>query len=234
LNESIRLTIHHVGFPRALLVAALAALTALAALAACGESKPPVAATVASPATTAPPIARGPGTPDQDASGRSSAPPLAPDVVANTHLGLPCPDVTPSDQQRGRTVYCGANGVVVAVMMPVDVLRVPPENAEILWEDSSNPAQRGRSQGLHDANLSVSVGIEDGWLFIARVSCGRCRRILGWSFAGDLARMDDSALRVAQQLAGLAGEPRLRTAQEWRSAFERNPPARLATDAGMP
>lgn len=78
----------------------------------------------------------------------------------------------------------------------------------------------------------MTVGVEGDWLFIARITCGRCRRVLGESFVGDFTRMDDRARGVAQELAGLPKAPRLTTAEAWRAAFAQRPPPLLAGAGG--
>ncbi len=68
-----------------------------------------------------------------------------------------------------------------------------------------------------DGELSY-VAIVDGRVWVRMITCGRCRRVMGWSFVGDLAAMTDRQLRELQRTLGIGDDVSpLRTVEAWRA-----------------
>lgn len=113
-----------------------------------------------------------------------------------------------------------ADGRIVGFYVPVDTLVsvAPPLDGarEIV----------ARSSGSRGASVGVRVL---GTVIEARVvTCGTCRRVMGWGFIGDLRRMADDDLRViACRLTGRVGAD-LRTADGWAALAAADAGARSA------
>lgn len=89
---------------------------------------------------------------------------------------------------------------------PADHMMAPPAGAEVLGFDGDL------------AYVSSSFVAVDGTrLLIRKVSCGRCRRVMGWSFTGEPARMTNDELKELQLRLGLdAAVAPLRSVAAWR------------------
>jgi len=66
---------------------------------------------------------------------------------------------------------------------------------------------------------SLVLGVEGERLWFRLVTCGACRRIMGWAFVGNLARMSDAQLAMTQTRLGLSPKPAMRTREAWRAAY---------------
>lgn len=128
--------------------------------------------------------------------------PLSPVPERFSVLGGPCaPD-------RAENVAICGGGRVAAIFSPVDLaVGVPPAAAEVVHEESATPFQR-----------SLLIALEGERLWIKMVTCGSCRRVMGWAFVGDLDRMSDEGLAgLAQRLRLPPDTPLLKTSALWRS-----------------
>jgi hypothetical protein len=95
-----------------------------------------------------------------------------------------------------------------------DVMRnVVPADAEIVRDEAVSDAD-GRGGGR-------KVALARGHIYLELLTCARCRRQLGWAFVGDLARLSDDDLRLAQERTGLPRNPLLRSPDAWRRALRR-------------
>jgi hypothetical protein len=55
-------------------------------------------------------------------------------------------------------------------------------------------------------------------LYIKKVTCGSCRRVIGWGFSGQLDALSDEQLRALQTKLGFGREPTLLdSAEAWRN-----------------
>ncbi len=173
----------------------------------CPKSTPPA------PAVSVPdaPASAGPAT---TAAADASAPMDAAEPAALPGpfalLGGACPDAGPSPREA--TVFCDAGGRVSGVWAMVDTVRgIPPAGAEVIYRMQSDGGRPGRS---------LVLALEGERLWFSLVSCGMCRRILGWSFGGDLPKLSDEQLHVVQSRLGLPVDPPLRTSAAWRERMK--------------
>ena len=195
------------GYGEAMDVRAKALLLALSlALAGCPKSSPPAPAVSvpdAPPSATIADAVPDASTPTDSGAARSELP------EPFTLLAGACP--APDAGRRGSTVFCDASGRVTGVWAMVDTVQgIPPASAEVIHESASDGGMPGRS---------LVLALEGERLWFSLVSCGRCRRVLGWSFGGDLPKLTDEQLHVMQQRLGLPSDPPLRTAAAWRTAM---------------
>lgn len=131
------------------------------------------------------------------------------DPVVKSGMGQPCPDGAPQYPFLAR--YCDTAGRVSGVMMPVDLLHgVPPAGTEVLRHDARTPEPPGQE---------VLVAAEGERLWVRAVSCGACRRVMGWSFVGDLPRLRDTEIQSLQERLGLPRDPVLKTAAAWKKTL---------------
>lgn len=135
-------------------------------------------------------------------------------------LGGPCPE-----KNDHELTFCH-DGRVTGIWAMVDTVHgVPPAGAEIIREEPRREFAPGRS---------LTVALEGDRLWIKLISCGACRRVMGWSFVGDLSKLSDKQLSVAQARIGLPETlPPLRTPKAWRDAY-RNRPLPPLPDGAMP
>lgn len=183
--------------PRAswLLASGLAALSLVAACA----SPPSAPAALPSVDTQALPASAASTVPSP--SGASSAQPPLPRVFSA--LGGPCRAESPHEE------LCGKDGVVAGVIVPVDhALDTPPPVAEVLLDERGGSGPRG---------THTTVGAVGERLWVRAITCGGCRRIMGWAFVGDLPRLDDAQLLSLQRRLRLPAElGPLRDVAAWR------------------
>jgi hypothetical protein len=127
-------------------------------------------------------------------------------------LGALCSELPPVATQR---VLCDRRGRVAGVRVPVDLVQgVPPASAERIHAEEQSGIPRG---------TALVVALEGERLWIRRVTCSMCRRVLGWSFVGDLERLEDADLRELQSTIGLPPSPLLRSREDWRRAYASSP-----------
>jgi hypothetical protein len=119
---------------------------------------------------------------------------------------------------------CDTSGRVVGIFAMVDTVRdAPPQDAEVIREEPRREMTPGRS---------LVVSIQGDHLWFRLVSCGACRRIMGWVFAGRLSKLSDAQLRDVQKRIGLPDDvPPLHTPDAWRKAYENRPPPPLPDGA---
>lgn len=92
---------------------------------------------------------------------------------------------------------------------------VPPQGIEVIRDEPRRDMAPGRS---------LVVALEGERLWFRLVTCGACRRVMGWAFVGDLPNITDEQLRVIQERIGLpASVPPLRTARAWRDTYRDRP-----------
>lgn len=146
---------------------------------------------MSAPEASAPAVASGP-------AGRSALP------RAFAALGRPCRAEAPHEE------LCGKDGAVAGVIVPVDhALDTPPDSAEMLL---------GEREAREPRPKETSVGAEGERLWVRAVTCGNCRRIMGWAFVGDLPRLDDAQISSIQKRLGMPPEVGpLRTVSAWRA-----------------
>jgi hypothetical protein len=199
------------GVPRRIIIVAGALpLVLVVAMAACPSREPqgrgPAPAPTSTPTlelpSSQPPVATAPvdaAVPDVS----SPAPSGLPEDFAM--LDGPCTDAADAN------VFC-AEGKVVGVWRMVDTVQeqFPPDRVEVLADQRSKEFSPGRS---------LVLGVEGERLFFRLVTCGACRRIMGWAFVGNLARMSDDQLALTQTRLGLSPKPALRTREAWRAAY---------------
>ncbi|MBK7579938.1 MAG: hypothetical protein IPI67_06995 [Myxococcales bacterium] len=196
-----------------------AALTALPALlvTACPTTEPQSPRTVSGEAGVAPTHTASEHPSELDASGSPDADPsdagLSKLPAAFAKLGGSC---SVSDAGGSSVELCDASGQVVGISAMVDTVDgVPPAGAEVIRVEPEREMNPGRS---------LVVALEQDRLWFRLVSCGACRRIMGWSFVGELARLSDAQLRDIQQRLGLPlNVPALRTSQAWRDVYRDRP-----------
>jgi hypothetical protein len=95
---------------------------------------------------------------------------------------------------------------VTGIYQPADFMPAPPETAVVL----SSP-----KEVVFTSTAYVALDGETIW--IRRVTCGKCRRISGWSFIGNLPELDSKQLLTLQTAIGLDSTvPALRSAAEWQ------------------
>jgi len=181
------------------------ALAALLCLTACPRSDRVLATPAAEAGAPSPGIDASTAAPGVD-EGPSN------DLARKAGLGQPCPGDGADAGARGAALalFCDGEGRIAGAVYPVDVLTgVPPPSAEIVFEAKDPSGAPGQS---------LTVAVEGERLWIRRVTCGRCRRVLGWSLVADLPRTGAEDLRQLQVKLGLASLPPLRDARAWRKA----------------
>lgn len=126
-------------------------------------------------------------------------------------LGQPCPGAGAKPEP-----LCDKAGRVAGVWALVDTVDgVPPPQAEVIRDEPLSPGQPGRS---------LVVAVEGERLWFRQVTCGMCRRIMGWSFVGDLPKLGEDQIRAIQtRLALPTNAPTLRTANDWRDFYKSHP-----------
>ncbi len=126
----------------------------------------------------------------------------------NFHLlGQPCDPARPDGPPMvpGSTT-CSRAGRVSGVYQPADLIPAPPVDAVILSEPKE----------IVFTNTAY-VALSGETLWIRRVTCEGCRRVLGWSFIGSLPELSPRQLLILQSDIGLdASVPALASAADWR------------------
>jgi hypothetical protein len=164
------------------------------------------------------PRSSAPITVEPDAGGEASAATaVLPEPLAI--LGAPCPA---EDAALGP--FCDHAGRVSGVWAMVDTVHgVPPREADVIRDEPVLQKSPGRS---------LVVALEGERLWFRLVTCGMCRRVMGYAFVGDLPRLSDEQLRAIETRLGLPpSTPPLRTAKEWRDFYASHPLPR-AGDGG--
>jgi hypothetical protein len=148
------------------------------------EAVPTATVTTSEPAATAPP-----SSPLAEPAPEPTAVAPAPEAEG---LGGPCrgaPNV-PAEPAWG-TKLCGPGGKVVGVFGPGDGAGPIPEGARVLAK--SDDAGRATS----------SIAVVGDELRIVMITCGDCRRIMGWTFVGHPKDMNDAQRKAVQGFVGL-------------------------------
>jgi hypothetical protein len=103
--------------------------------------------------------------------------------------------------------YCTDDGKLAGRWVPVDTLR-PPTSAQTVFEAASPGVEQ---------QPSLIILLDGGTLYIKQVTCGSCRRVIGWGFSGQLDILNDEQLLALQVKLGLGFEaPLLDSADAWR------------------
>jgi hypothetical protein len=103
--------------------------------------------------------------------------------------------------------YCTPEGKLAGRWVPVDTVR-PPTSAETVFEATHTDIEQ---------QPSLAILLDGETLYIKWVTCGSCRRVIGFGFSGDLAAMSDEQLRAMQTKLGLARDAALNdSAAGWR------------------
>ncbi len=111
-----------------------------------------------------------------------------------------CPGSASADR------YCTEAGKLAGQWGMVDMVRVPKDAQEIF----AAAPEHSRQPSLH-------IAVEGEVLYIRKVSCGNCARIMGEGFRGQLDALSEAQLlELAARLGLDAGLAPLRTAQAWR------------------
>lgn len=92
--------------------------------------------------------------------------------------------------------YCTPSGELAGRWVMVDRLRVPA-SAETIFE-AQHPEITEQP--------SLRVAIDGDTLYIAHVTCGACRRVMGNGFSGDPAALDPEQRRAIQDKLGLGDD----------------------------
>lgn len=113
-------------------------------------------------------------------------------------------------------VYCGDAGVIVGVYAAVDEVHgVPPREATTVRDEPRMELAPGRS---------LTIAHEGERLWVQRVTCGACRRVMGWAFVGDLPGMKPEQLRDLQTRLDIGADaPLLETIADWRIYYKDRP-----------
>lgn len=199
---------------RRAVVVALPVLVGAWVTAACPSregARPPPTLSVPSSAPPAPSPAADAGASDASSKGPS----VLPEEFVS--LGGPCTDAPDT------MVFC-VDDKVVGIWRMVDTLheQFPPAGVALVIEQAA--------QGFAPRR-SLALAVEGDQLWFRLVTCGACRRVMGWAFAGSLSRMTDEQLGATQTRLGLPASPALRTREAWRAVYAKDPNAG-AGDAG--
>ncbi len=128
-------------------------------------------------------------------------------------LGTPCGGPETGDVVE-RQLVCAKDGRVAGVYQPADFLhQSPPDSAEILVESRTPPnlpASRGES---------LMVALDGQRLWIRKITCSACRRIIGTAFIGELPMMESDDLLKLQRLLSLPADIPLTSPDHWRAAY---------------
>jgi hypothetical protein len=116
--------------------------------------------------------------------------------------------------------YCTEDGKLAGRWVPVDTVN-PPASAVAVFE------------ALHpelEKQPSLVIKLDGETLYIEKVTCGSCRRVIGQGFSGQLDVLSDEQLRALQTKLGLGREPPLLdTAEAWRAFAGQDPGKALLT-----
>ena len=140
-----------------------------------------------------------------------AAPPPVPDRFAA--LGTKCPaaidaGVSGKGPEWGR-VLC-SDSVVVGLYLPGDSFWPQALTDAQLLVSSEDRTGRGTAR---------FVATRGGVLYVQQLTCSKCRRIIGWWFAGLVSAMTDAQLVELQGYLGLATKTTLRDESAWRDAL---------------
>ena len=186
-------------------------LVSLAAVAACTRPKAKEGSTDVVDAGAVDATVVDPAGADADAG-----PPTRPEGL----LGSSCRDIETRAGDPHETL-CTA-GRVAGLYAPVDTLW-PGNGFRVLFREQDGPGARV---------AGLEVALRGDVVVVRRTTCGNCRRIMGWAFAGNLSKMSDADLRtLACRTRGQAdGGLDLRTARGWEALLAAGPPAQVASD----
>jgi hypothetical protein len=172
--------------------------------AACTDNKPPVVdapvasrdvdASAPAPRATAEPSAR----PEE---------PAADDPGAKLGLGQRCdPSKPEGPATQWKTQYCSSLGRVAGVYAAGDGTPAPPAGAVVL------------TQPKDVATTSVSyVAVDERRIWVRRITCAKCARIIGWGFVGDFAELKPEQMKKLQVAIGLKdSDAPMMNAEAWK------------------
>lgn len=132
--------------------------------------------------------------------------PLPKDFVGLGDTCDPNENAEPATASGQEKRVCSDSGRVVGIYQPADAIPQPPDTAVVLAAPTG-------SDSVDDAYIAL----ESERLWVRRVVCGRCRRVLGWSLIGDIPSMSEQQLLDLQAALGFNNTvPALRTADAWR------------------
>lgn len=138
-------------------------------------------------------------------------------------LGSPCPAGTPRAVQGvrgfGQQLVCGPGGRVAAVFQ--SPYRLQLAHFPSFVHQQTPPA--GAGAALLRRGSGLWVGVVGRTVWVRKISCGACRRIMGWTAVFDPSALDDAARVALQRLVGLPLAPPLRSAAAWRQAYRPRP-----------
>jgi hypothetical protein len=110
--------------------------------------------------------------------------------------------------------YCTDDGKLAGRWVPVDTLR-PPTSAQIIFEAAYPDIEQ---------QPSLIIMLEGETLYIKKVTCGSCRRVIGLGFSGELDALSDEQLLALQTKLGLGSRALvLDTADAWRRLATEDP-----------
>jgi len=119
---------------------------------------------------------------------------------AFSKLGQACPP----DAKVEQDMYEVLSGVVCA----------DGEVVGMYLADAYLDAPRGWDAGPNALADTVRVAVNAPLVWVQKKTCPRCRRVLGWTFQGDVSRMPEAELARLQRVAGRKSAP-MTNASTW-------------------
>ena len=110
--------------------------------------------------------------------------------------------------------YCTEAGKLAGRWSPVDTVH-RPASAQPIFESAHHDLQK---------QPSLTISLDKDTLYIEKVTCGSCRRVIGHGFVGSLTALSDDHLRALQTKLGLpADAPLLDSPEAWRIYVTQDP-----------
>lgn len=152
----------------------------------------------------------GPATKPNTTGSEVSEPEVEGDPPARA--STPEPAACPADADAD--TYCTDDKLLAGRWALVDTIH-PPATAEVIFEAKHMDIKE---------QPSLTISLDGETLYIERVTCGSCRRVMGQGFSGDLSMMNDTQRRAVQNKLGLGRDvPVLGSAEAWRSYASQDP-----------
>lgn len=130
------------------------------------------------------------------------------EVEAEPPMRASAPQAPDCPADADADTYCTHDNKLVGRWVPVDTIR-PPAVAETIFQSAPTDVEQ---------QPSLVIALDGETIYIKKVTCGNCRRVIGQGFMGDLSALSDTQIRDLQDKLGLGREaPLLDTAQAWRS-----------------
>jgi hypothetical protein len=146
--------------------------------------------------------------------GATEPEPVSPEVEAEPPPRAPVPELPDCPADADADTYCTEDGKLAGRWVPVDTVR-PPAGAQPIFESTHADLEK---------QPSLTISVEGETLYIEKVTCGSCRRVIGRGFSGALDAMSDEQLRALQNKLGIGREPTLLdSAEAWRSYAAQDP-----------